>query len=444
MKARTPSLSAEIFKKRRDHLAQMTPGSATVCVANFEQVRNGHHHFPFRQNSNFFYLTGFEEPEAVLVFRPGLKPESVLFVRPRDKEKEIWDGFRYGPEGARQFFGVDEAYTLDQLPQKMAELLKPVDRVYYSLRVHPDFDIKFLGILESVKLSRGRSGLGLTTIQDLHPVVGEMRVIKAQKEISAMRRAAQISVNAHLEVMRQTRPGVSEMYLQGVFMGEILKQGGPREAYTPILATGSNATCLHYVFNDQTLKDGDLFLIDAACEYQYYSSDITRTYPVNGKFSPEQKALYQQVLDVQKKLVAMVKPGVTYQQIQDEAVNLLTQSMIELKLLQGSVEENIKNQNYKRFYPHSVGHFLGLDTHDAGLYMQEGQSRSLQPGITLTIEPGIYIQPEDVTAPEAFRGLGVRIEDDILVTTFGNENMTAGLPKEVADLEALIGSGNKK
>lgn len=436
---RQPQFDMTAFKERRQKLGQLIKGDALIVAAHPESVRNNDVHHAYRQDSNLFYLTGFEEPESVLVFRPGHQPETVLFVREKNEERETWEGFRYGPEGAKEFFGADEAYVIEEFQERVPKLLSDVDKVYYSLFSNHEFDDQFKQALLSVKRMRSRSGRGILTISDCYSLLGEMRVRKSESEVATMKKACDISAQAHIDVMRAIKPGVNERALYGTFLQSIMQGGCAREGYGGIFASGNNATTLHYVFNDQVCQDGDLFLIDAGGEFDYYSADITRTYPVNGKFSETQKRVYEKVLSLQKHLITMVKPGMTKKSLQDETIRGLVDIMIEEKVLSGSPTQLIENLEYKRYYPHNVGHWLGLDVHDAGLSEVNGEARAFEPGFVLTIEPGIYIPADDDKVPEELRGLGIRIEDDILVTAEGHVNLTASAPKEVAELEAIIG-----
>ncbi|MCB0340880.1 MAG: aminopeptidase P N-terminal domain-containing protein [Pseudobdellovibrionaceae bacterium] len=430
-----------VFKERRDRLAKLLNGAALVLPAHPEYVRNHDVHHSYRQDSNLFYLSGFEEPESVFVFRPGRSPETVLFVRDKNPLRETWDGFRYGPKLAQTEFGVDAAFIVDDFEKEAPALLRDVDVVYYSLFMNTDFDVRFRHVIETVKASWGRSGKGNLAIKDSVPLIGEMRVRKTPYEIEVMQKAADISAEAHIEVMKATRPGVSERALHGLFIKEIMERGAAREGYGTIVAGGNNATTLHYVFNDQPLKDGEIMLIDAGAEYHYYSGDITRSYPVSGKFNGAQKRVYQKVLDVQKRMVAMVKPGVTLKQLQETARNELIDVMIDEKLLKGSKDQIVEEKSYLAFYPHGVSHWLGMDVHDAGAYEVNGESRQLEPGFCITVEPGLYVPAHLDNVPEELKGIGIRIEDNIVVTEDGHGNLTDRAPKEVDELEAIIGQG---
>ncbi|MBX7230581.1 MAG: aminopeptidase P family protein [Bdellovibrionales bacterium] len=417
----------------------MIPGSALILRAHPEQIRNHDVHHSYRQDTNLFYLTGFDEPGTVLLYRPGLTPESVLFVRVKDQERETWDGFRYGPEGALKNFGVDAAYPIEEFEKLTSEWLVAVDKIYYNLFTDEMFDRKIAKTLLGTAALRRRSGRGILPIYDSYPLIGELRVIKSPYEIATLKKAAQVSAEAHVEVMKATRPGVNERHLHGIFLKEIMARGAAREGYGSIVAGGSNSTTLHYVFNDQDLKGGDLLLVDAGAEVDYYTGDITRTFPVSGRFNPIQAKVYQMLLDLQKSIIQSVKIGVVFSKLQELTIHGLIELMREINLLKGSSEALRMDQKWRKYYPHGVSHFLGSDVHDAGRSEVDGESRRLEVGMVLTIEPGIYIPQDDLSAPEELRGLGLRIEDDILVTESGPENLSQGAPKEIVDLEKIVG-----
>ncbi|MGZ3796983.1 MAG: aminopeptidase P family protein, partial [Pseudobdellovibrionaceae bacterium] len=419
---RKPIEDIRIFTERRQRIGRDLQGSAVIVAAHPEQIRNHDVGYPYRQDSNMYYLTGFEEPESILIFRPGLKPESVMFCRRRDKERETWDGFRYGPEGVEREFKMDKAYPIDEFLVHAPALLKEVDQVYYALYKHIETDKKIQECLEKVKSMQGRTGYGLLPIHDADTLLGESRVIKSEVELTNLREACEISAQAHLAAMHFTKPGVSERQVQGVLAHNFFMKGAAREGYNYIVASGNAATTLHYNFNDQVCKDGDLLLIDAGAEYNYFTGDITRTYPVNGKFTDEQARVYQGVLDVQKKIIDYVKPGIVFKDLHDMGTSLLTDLMLELGLLSGRKEDLISSLQQKRYYPHGIGHWLGMDVHDAGLYYKKGIPREIEPNMCFTVEPGLYIPADDTHAPSKYRGIGIRIEDNIRVTSHGCEN----------------------
>lgn len=436
---RKPYLPPRIFQQRRQKLSALVPGAAVVLPAWPEFIRNHDGHFPYRQESGMLYLTGFDEPGSCLIFRPGCKPETVMFVRPKNIERETWDGFRYGVDGAKQEFGFDEVYSIDEFESVAPKLLKECQKVYYSLYRNHEFDEIFGRVLTQVKWLNPRAGLGFLPVEDAYGLLGEMRIRKSEEEIDMLRRAGSVSARAHIEVMKATKPNVSERALHGLFIKSIMEQGAQGEAYTGIFAGGNNACTLHYRFNEDKLNDGDLLLVDAGAEYMFYSGDITRTYPVNGKFSAPQRRIYQAMLDLQLKLIAMIRPGLPHARLQEETVKGVTEIMLEEKLISGTLDECIRNRAYAKYYPHGVSHLLGLDTHDAGALVIGGKSRDMEPGWCFTIEPGIYIPANDSSAPKELRGIGIRIEDDVICTNDGVEVLTHEVPKSVAEMEAIIG-----
>lgn len=438
---RKPAFDMNVFKERRKKIAAAAPGSAIIIPSNPDYIRNNDVHHPYRQDSNFFYLTGFEEPESIFVFRPGQTPETVLFVRPKDIERETWDGFRYGPEGAAREFSIDKTYLISEFDKVIRELLKPVECIYYRWNISREFDNRLLTIIDDVRSSMGRTGRGALPVHDSWELIGEMRAIKSEYDIKLMREACEISAQAHIAAMKFTKPGVTERQIHGVLLHSFYMQNADREGYGTIVGSGPAATTLHYTFNDQVCQDDDLVLIDAGAEKQYYTGDITRTFPVNGKFSPTQKRVYQAVLDVEKEIIASVKPGVVFKSMQERTVNALTDVMIEFGLLKGNRQQLVESLAFKKYYPHGVSHYLGMDVHDSGLHVVKGEPRKLEVGMSFTVEPGLYIPIDDESAPKEFRGIGIRIEDNIVVTSNGCENLTLSAPKEVIDLEETIGRG---
>jgi Xaa-Pro aminopeptidase len=439
---RKPTENIRAFVERRKMLAEKIKGSTLILASPEEEIRNGSVHFPYRQDSNMYFMTGFEEPQAIFVFRPGQKPESVMFVRRKNPERETWDGFRFGPEATKNEFAIDEVYPIEDFESRIVTLLKGSERLYYRFQKNMGMDAEVNSALENLRLSSGRSGFGYLPIFDSDELIGQLRVKKQEAEIHNLRRAAEISAEAHCEVMKYVRPGQNEREIHGYFIYQAYKRGAAREGYNGIVAAGANATTLHYVFNDQALKAGQLLLIDCGAEYNYFTGDITRTYPVSGKFTKAQAEVYQGVLDVNKRIIEMVKPGISLHELQEETVRQLTQLILDLGLLSGRLQDVIETLEYRKYYPHRVGHFLGMDVHDAGLYYdKENRPLPLEEGYTFTVEPGLYIPADDKNAPEEYRGIGVRIEDNILVTRNGCEVMTSAAPKEIADLEKLIGTG---
>ncbi|MGZ5278929.1 MAG: aminopeptidase P family protein [Pseudobdellovibrionaceae bacterium] len=439
---RKPRENIKIFVERRARVAEQLQGSALIVASTPEHIRNGSVHHPFRQDSNLYYLTGFEEPDTIFVFRPGMKPESVMFVRTKNIERETWDGFRFGPEATEGEFRIDKAYPIEEFDTIVPQLLKGVEKLYFRRHKNPHVDSQIDEALLNLKTSQGRTGFGLLPVYDADEFLGEFRLKKGDADIANMRKACELSSEAHIETMKYAKPGMTERELHGHFIYQIMKRGAAREGYGGIFAGGANATTLHYVFNDQPVKSGELLLVDAAGEYNYFTSDITRTYPINGRFNEEQAEVYEGVLKVQKDIVAMVKPGVPFQTLQDTATSMLTEVMLELGLLTGRKDDIIKSLEHKKYYPHGIGHFLGMDVHDAGLYFSKrgNEPRPIEENMVFTVEPGIYIPANDQGAAAEYRGIGIRIEDNIRVTGNGSENMTEKAPKEIADLEKIIGS----
>lgn len=417
------------------------PGAVFIFPAAEEMLRNPDVHHPYRQESNFHYLTGFEEPESFVVLSsPKSAPGShhmTLFVRHRDPEKEMWEGERYGIEGAQTVFGADEAFTVDQFDKKLPELVSGAERVYYRIGLNEQVDRRVLASLEIHRRSLGRSGKSLAPIGDPNELIGEMRLFKSADEIALMRRACGVTALAHKTVMKEVRPGMKEFEIEALLEYVMRKNGCSRLAYGSIVAGGVNAACLHYRANNDTLKDGELLLVDAGGEYGYYGADITRTFPVGRGFTPAQARAYDLVLKAQKEGVAMTKPGVTLPQIHRRTLEILTDGLIEMGLLKGIREELIRNAAFRRFYPHSTSHWLGMDVHDTGLYTRGGAPRVLEPGMYFTVEPGFYVQPGDQDVPAEYRNIGIRIEDDVLVTATGHDVLTKDAPKERAEIEEM-------
>ncbi len=429
----------DIFARRRAGLARAMGGGVAVIPTAPERVRNRDAHYPYRFDSYFYYLTGFREPDAVLVVVAGERARSILFCREKDPEHEIWDGFRFGPESARERFRLDEAHSVGKLDELMPTLLADQDAVFCRLGGDGAWDARVLGWINAVRGQVRKGVMAPHVVHDVCALLDEMRLIKDAHEIATMRRAATISAGAHRRAMGAVRPGSSEYEIEAVLLHEFRRHGAQSPAYTPIVAGGANACVLHYVQNDSVLRDGDMLLIDAGCEVDGYASDITRTFPVNGRFSAAQKAVYELVLSAQADAIAQVKPGNAWNAPHEAAVRTLARGLIDLGLLTGSVDQVVETEAYKKFYMHRTGHWLGLDVHDAGDYKIQKSWRDLQPGMVLTVEPGCYIRAGE-GVPAALAGIGVRIEDDVLVTAAGCEILSASAPKRIADVEAAIGA----
>jgi Xaa-Pro aminopeptidase len=392
--------------------------------------------YTFRQDSSFFYLTGFDEPDAVIVLAPHHKEHRfVLFVQPKDPDKEVWTGYRAGVEGAKERYGADEAYPISELNEKLPQYLLEADRIYYHFGRDRNFNETIVKIWQRLMTTYPKRGTGPIAIQDSGTILNPMRQIKSMAELELMRKAAAISVEAHNHAREFAKPGRYEYEIQAEMDYIFRKHGGNGPAYPSIIASGQNSCILHYVENNRQLQDGDLLLIDAGCAYNYYNADITRTFPVNGQFTPEQKIIYDIVLEAQEKAIAQVKPGNPYNQVHETAVRVLVEGLLDLGLLMGDIEEIIKEEKYKPFYMHRTGHWLGLDVHDVGVYQYGENPYPLQPGNVLTVEPGIYIGPTTKPVegqpeiPDRWRGIGIRIEDDVLVTAEGHDILTSGVPK---------------
>ena len=436
MKLENP-LQIKPFKARRARLAKSLGQGLVILPTAPERHRNADTHYDYRWDSGFYYLTGFREPEAVLVMVLGAKPRTILFCREKNLEREIWDGYRYGPPTAREMFGFDEAYPYEELDARMPELLANQEQLHTLVGLDPAWDLRVAGWLNTVR-AKVRTGVTApAAIVDIRAAVNEMRLVKDEAEIAVMRRAGEISSEAHVRAMRTAKPGQREYQVEAELMHEFLRNGARAAAYGSIVASGPNACVLHYRENTAELKKGELLLIDAGCELDSYASDITRTFPIASKFSGPQRDIYELVLESQEAAIKAVKPGADFIDYHDAATRVLVRGFIDLKLCKGTVESVLEDGSYKQFYMHRTGHWLGLDVHDAGDYMQKGKWRKLKPGMVLTVEPGCYIRPAD-NVPKAFWNIGVRIEDDVLVTAKGRDVLTAECPKKVKDVEDAV------
>jgi Xaa-Pro aminopeptidase len=427
---------------RRPQLAEfmrrMGEGSVAVVAAAPEAVRSNDTHYRFRQDSDFYYLTGFDEPEAVAVVAPAREENRyVLFVRPRDPERETWEGRRAGVEGARETFGADAAFPAAELADKLAELLDGARNLYYRLGANPALDQLVVRTLGEMR-AQSRKYAVPDSVTDPGAILHEMRLVKTEDEIELMQRAADISAEAHEEAMRAARPGMMEYEIEALIEYVFRRSGAAAPAYTTIVGGGANATVLHYTANDAPLRDGDLLLIDAGAEFRSYAADITRTFPVSGRFSGAQRELYSVVLTAQLACVEMCAPGVTLEDLNARAVEVLTEGMLRLGLLRGDAAKLIEEKEYKKFFMHGVSHFLGMDVHDVGRYRVGGRPRPLAPGMVVTVEPGLYVAPDAEGVPERFLGAGVRIEDDVLVTETGRRVLTSKVPKQIEEIEELM------
>ena len=432
------------YTQRRARLLQKMQRGIAIIPTAPEALRNADTHYAYRHDSNFYYLSGFTEPEAVLVLIAGDQPQSILFCREKNLEREIWDGHRVGPEAAKEQFGVDAAYPIAQLDEKLTELMGNQPALFYPLGGDAAWDERILKLRSAVQ-AKVRSGIRAPDeIRDVRALLNEMRLFKDEQELGIMRRAAAISTSAHRRAMQFTRPDQFEYQVEAELLHEFCRHGARHPAYTSIVAGGRNACVLHYVENNAPLRDGDLLLIDAGCETDGYASDITRTFPVNGRFSAAQKDVYEIVLAAQAAAISAAKPGNTWDAPHNAALRVLAQGFIDLKLCSGSVDAVLESESYKKFYMHRTGHWLGMDVHDVGDYKiddsaskNENKWRPLQPGMVLTVEPGCYIRPAD-DVPQALWNIGIRIEDDVVITAKGNEVLTDAAPKTVAAIEELM------
>ena len=429
-------IDPSMYARRRAQLATLMEEGVAVIRTAPERARNRDSSYPFRFDSYFHYLTGFPEPEAVMVLCAGNTAKSILFCREKDIEREIWDGFRYGPDKAREVFGFDEAFPVAKIDELLPQLLANQSAVFCDVGADPGWDQQVIGWINKVR-AQVRSGVSAPgEIRDIRRILDDMRLVKDEHEIATMKRAAAISSQAHRRAMGATRPGMYEYELEAELIHEFRRQGAQSPAYTSIVAGGANACVLHYVQNDAVLNAGEVVLIDAGCELDGYASDITRTFPVSGKFSGPQRDIYQLVLTAQAAAIAQVKPGNEWEAPHDAAVKVLAQGMVDLGLCNGSADGVIESGDYRRFYMHRTGHWLGMDVHDAGDYKRDGAWLALKPGMMLTVEPGCYVRPGE-GVPEKFWNIGVRIEDDALVTGSGCEIITSA-PKSIDEIEALM------
>jgi len=423
-----------------EFINRMLPDSVAIIPSANEATRSNDTHYRFRQDSDLFYLTGFEEPESIAVItNVKERPQYILFVRPRDPEREIWDGRRAGVEGAVNSFGAVEAFPIAELNKKLPDLLSGARSLYYRLPSNrPELDDSVLQQISQLRAGIRRGVAAPESIVDPAGIIHELRLIKSQEEIRIMQQSADIAAAAHVEAMKAVRPGMMEYELEALIEFNFRKSGASAPAYSSIVGGGANATVLHYVNNDDTLRDGDLVLVDAGAEYKGYASDITRTFPVNGRFSEAQREIYELVLETQVSCVNMAQPGVTMEELKSHSIRMLTEGMVRLGLLKGETEELITREKYKQFYMHGLGHYLGMDVHDVGRYQIDGQPRKLEPGMVITVEPGVYIAPGTKDIPEKYLGIGIRIEDDVLITESGRKVLSCKVPKVIDEIESLM------
>lgn len=428
------------FKKRRKHLInRIGVGNIALISSASMRTRNRDVDYPFRQDSDFFYLTGFNEPDSLAVLIPGREQgEYILFCREFDEKKALWEGAHAGLEGATKHFEADDAFPIDDLDDILPGLLENKMKVFYPMGRNRELDVNLLEWINHIR-NQSRSGvIAPTELISIDVIVHEMRLFKNTAELKLMRQAAEVSANGHVKAMQACKPGLYEYQVEAELIYHFNQNGLRNVAYPSIVATGKNACTLHYTENNAKLKDGDLLLIDAGAECDHYAADITRTFPVSGRFTEPQKQLYQLVLDAQLAALEQIKPGLLWNQAHDASVEVLTKGLVELGLLKGKINKLIKDEKYKQFYMHRIGHWLGMDVHDVGDYKINQEWRTLEPGMVLTVEPGLYIPANCKTVEAKWRGIGIRIEDDILVTATGHEVLTAGVPKSIQEIEALM------
>lgn len=434
-------IDQSVFKRRRQALLNQLPVNSVAVIAGAEMhSRNSDVEYPFRQDSSFYYFTGFNEPDAVAVIKHTElgHGEYVLFCQDKDPELEIWTGYRTGPEGCKREYGADEAWPIDDLDDEIERLLDGTETLFYLMGSDEGLDAQVQRWLNGIR-SRARKGaVEPKKLCQLASIISEMRLFKQSEEVEVIRQVCELSAEAHIRAMEYCKPGVYEYQLEAEITHHFASGGCRQSAYPSIVGGGKNACILHYTENDQPLNAGDLVLIDAGAEMDYYAADITRTFPVDGRFGEEQKAIYELVLKAQEACIALCVPGTGWDELHQRSVDVLVEGLIELGLLSGDKETLIADEEYRRFYMHRIGHWLGMDVHDVGEHKIDGEWRNLESGMLLTVEPGIYIAPDDETVEERWRGIGVRIEDNVLITAQGHEVLTVKVPKTVAEIEALM------
>ncbi|ALB68070.1 Xaa-Pro aminopeptidase [Cronobacter dublinensis] len=433
----------EFLRRRQALLAKMAPASAALIFAAPQATRSADSEYPYRQSSDFWYFTGFNEPEAVLVLIKSdeTHSHSVIFNRLRDKTAEIWSGRRLGQDAAPAKLGVDRALAYNEIDEQLYQLLNGLDVVYHAQGEYAYADTIVFAALDKLRRGSRQNLSAPATLTDWRPWVHELRLFKSPEELAVMRRAGEISALAHTRAMQKCRPGMYEYELEGEILHEFTRHGARFPSYNTIVGGGENGCILHYTENESQLRDGDLVLIDAGCEYRGYAGDITRTFPVNGKFTPAQRAVYDIVLESLETALRLFRPGTSIQDVTGDVVRVMVKGLIGLGILQGDVEQLVADNAHRPYFMHGLSHWLGLDVHDVGFYGPD-RSRILAPGMVITVEPGLYIAP-DADVPEAYRGIGIRIEDDIVITETGNENLTASVVKSADDIEALMAAARR-
>ena len=435
----TPSASTGAFKERREEFMKGIQGGAALFASAPTAVRNMDVEFEYRQDSDLYYLTGFEEPSCLAVLVPDHPQHRfVMFVQPRDDSAEVWTGKRAGVEGAISDYGADAAFTIDKLDQELPGLLAKADRIYYRFGANSDADSRVVRLMRYFQRERQRKGAGPAAVIDPAGLLHEARLVKSASELETLRRAVDITCKGHAAARSVIKPGVYEYEIDAELRYVYAKYGSPRHAFPPIVASGVNSTTLHYTSNRRQLQKGELLLIDSGAEYGYFAGDVTRTYPADGVFSKEQAALYELVLAAEEAGIEAVRPGARFVDPHNRAVQILTEGLVRLGLLKGEVSSLIEKEEFKRFYMHRTSHWLGMDVHDVGMYTIGDESRKLEPGMVLTIEPGLYVSAYDQQVEPRYRGIGIRIEDDVLVTADGRDVLSSGLPRAISDIERTM------
>jgi Xaa-Pro aminopeptidase len=431
--------AANPAKQRRDEFLRRISGGVAIFPSAPTTLRNGDVEHEYRQDTDFYYLTGFEEAGAVAVLAPE-HPEHkfVLFVQPKDKQIEVWTGPRAGEEGAIRDYGADAAYTIGKLDEELPKLTQQANRLYYRFASDPTFDERLIGLMRRFQHERQRSGVGPNAVIDPAEILHEMRLIKTEDDLSLLRRAVDITCAGHLAAIRAIKPGAYEYEVEAALSYAFRSSGSPRHGYAPIVAAGANATVLHYTSNRRRIAESNLVLVDAGAEYGYFTGDVSRTLPASGRFTREQDQIYRLVLEAQLEAIQQVRPGATFIEPHDRAVRVLTEGLVKLRLMKGDVDELIKEEKYREFYMHRTSHWLGMDVHDAGPYKVGDEWRKLEVGMVMTVEPGLYIAEDAEGVDPRYRGIGVRIEDDVLVTAGGNEVLSSAVPKDVEEIEQAM------
>ena len=429
-------------QNRKAFIEKMGRGGVAIFASKPPAAWNHDTEYVYRPDPNFYYLTGFEEPESICVIAPDHpKHQYILFVRPKDKQAEIWNGKRVGVKDARKRYGADKAYSIEKFGEKIGKYLEGAERLYYTLGSNEDVDGEILSLFTGSVRSRIRSGQGFDTLVDPSPILSELRLIKNETELQRIQMATEITVAGHVAAMKAVKPGIYEYDLEALVESTFRMNGAQGPAFPTIVASGGNATILHYTTNDCQIKDESLVLIDAGAEYERYSGDVTRTFPANGTFTEAQREIYQLVLDAHNAIIDAIRPGVSIDEPHQKSIELLTESMLSLGLLKGKTKKLIKKEAYREFYMYRIGHMLGLDVHDVNcVHDANGDFKTFQPGMVMTIEPGLYVADDTENVPPEYLGIGVRIEDDILITETGCEVLTGGVPKEIDEVEELVNS----